>query len=160
MVLNIKKKEHIIYQIRENFGTALSTVVASFKGVKSNAMNQLRKESRESGVCVKVIPNSLLRRAVMGTVYECLAKVFIGQSVLAFATKKANDSAQIFMKFSKDNESFKIKGAIFEGNFIGLDQIDLLSNLPNYKESISKLMFVLKISSVGNLMGVLQRLSK
>lgn len=155
-MLNIKKKEKILSELQENFRIALSAVVASLNGVTANAMNQLRKEARVLGVFIKVVPNTLLRRAVFKTSYECLLEFFTGESVIAFSMNKPNDAPQIFLRFSKEYEYFKIRGAAFEGKFINADQINLLSNLPDYKESVLKFIFALKMISIGTLIKVLK----
>lgn len=159
MVLSIKKKKEIVFELQKNFRTALSAVVASLNGVTSNVVNQLRKEARDVGIYMKVVPNSLLRRAVLKTSYECLSNFFVGESIIAFSTKKPNDAARVFVEFSKEYENLKIKGAVFEGKLIKGDQIYILSNLPDYKESILQFMLILQTISIGNFIKILQELS-
>ncbi|WP_236608343.1 50S ribosomal protein L10 [Candidatus Blochmanniella vafra] len=155
----MKKKEEIVYRIKENFKSALSVVVASLHGVTACIMNELRKESRDLGVYIKVVPNSLLKKAVVDTSFECLSKVFVGSNVVAFSTKHPRDAGHILVKFFKERECFKIAGAAFEGNFIGSEQIDLLSNLPDHKDSLLRLILILRRISIGNLINILKRLS-
>lgn len=159
MVLRIKEKKDIVYELQEKISVALSIVVASLSGVTANLANQLRKKARDFEVCMKVVPNSLLRRAVLKTSYECLSEFFVGESIIAFSIKKPNDAARVFVEFSRDYENLKIKGAAFEGKVIRAEQIDLLSNLPDYKESILQFMLVLKLISIGSFIKVLQKLS-
>lgn len=159
MVLSVNKKKEIVYKVQKSFETALSAVVASLHGVTSNLVNKLRREARDYGVYMRVVPNSLLRRAVFKTSYECLSEFFVGESVIAFSTKKPNDAARILVKFSKEYENLKIKAAVFEGKLIKIDQINILSNLPDYKESILQFILILKIISIGNFIKILQELS-
>lgn len=159
MVLSIDKKKEIVCELKKNFSTALSTVVASVSGITANSVNQLRKEARSLGVCMRIVPNSLLRRAVHKTSLVFLSDFFVGESVIAFSTKNPSDAARIFVKFSKDYENFKIKGAAFEGKLISTDQIDLLSNLPSFTESMLQFILILKMITVGNLIKLLKELS-
>lgn len=158
-MLNFKNKKEITDKLKKKFKTALSVVVASINGVASNSINQLRKEARNSGVYIRVVPNSLLHRAIKQTPYECLSSIFIENSIVAFSSKRASDAARIFVQFSKDHENFKIKGAAFDNKLIKLDQIDILSRLPNYQESIIQFILILQISSVGKLINILKILS-
>lgn len=159
MILSIKKKKEITNELRKNFSIAKSTVVASLHSVTANAMNQLRKDARDSDVYIRVASNSLLRRAVADTSYECLLEFFVEESIVAFSTQNPSDAAQVFVSFAKNYENFKIKGAAFEGKRISSDQISLLSNLPNYKTSILHFISILRVISIGNLIKVLQELS-
>lgn len=159
MMLNLEKKKKIIYKLQKNFETSLSTVVASINGMQSNAINRLRKEARNSGVCVQVAPNSLLRRAILKTPCECLSGIFVGNSIVAFSSKKPSDAAYIFVQFSKDYENFQIKGAAFEYKLIQSDQVNILANLPEYKESLMRLVSILKINNIGKLINILKILS-
>lgn len=159
MILNFKKKEEIVEKLTKNFDTSLSAIVASIHGITSNSINRLRKEARDVGVCIRVAPNSLLRRAVLKTSCTCLSEFFVGNSIIAFSIKNPSDAIRIFVKFSKDHEDFKIKGVTFENKLIKLDQIDILANLPDYKESVIQLIFMLKVSSIGRLINVLLMLS-
>lgn len=159
MMLSFKKKEEITCKLQKKFNESVSTVVASMNGIRSNSINKLRKEARAIGVKIQVAPNSLLRRSVLNTPCECLSKIFIKNSIVAFSIKKPSDAAKIFVKFSKNHESFKIKGAAFEGKLIQLDKVDILARLLDYKESIIQLISVLKINSVGNLINILKILS-
>ncbi|CAD83241.1 50S ribosomal subunit protein L10 [Candidatus Blochmanniella floridana] len=159
MVLSIKKKEQIVCKIQEVFKISSSAVIASLSNITSNSMNQLRKESRDCGVYIKVIPNTLLRRALKNSLYECLSNFCIGQNIIAFSINNPSDAARVLVNFSKNNEYFKIAGAVCEGNFIDKDQIDMLSRLPNYNESLLQLILILKVMSVGKLINVLKILS-
>lgn len=158
-MLNFKKKKEIVYELKKKVETALSIIIASIDGIKSNTINQLRKEARDVGVYVQVVPNALLRRVVLKTPLDFLSEFFVRNSIIAFSTRNPGDSARIFVKFSKDYEGFKIKGAVFNNKLIVLDQINILANLPDHKESIIRLILALKISSLGKLFNILQKLS-
>lgn len=159
MILNLKKKEKVIHKIYEVAQKSISAVVAVLEGIKANEITQLRREARNVGVYMHVVRNTLLRRVFEKTSFLCLKDILIGQNVIAFSIKNPNDAVRIFIKFSKKNENFKIKGAAFEGKFIDSSQIDFFSNLPTYQESLSSLILIIKMGSIGNLMRVLYALS-
>lgn len=156
MSLNLKNKEDVVHKILEIVKESSAAVVAAIKGVKVNEINQLRKSARDCGVYVFVIRNTLLRRIIKNTVFLCLENILFGQNIIAFSTKAPNDSIKICIKFSKGNENFKIKGVVFEGKFIDSSQMDFLSHLPTHKESLLKLVTVIKINSMGNLINILR----
>ncbi|WP_331828598.1 50S ribosomal protein L10 [Candidatus Blochmannia sp. SNP] len=159
MVLNLQKKEEIVCKIHETAKKSLSAVVASLDGITVNEVTKLRKEARDLGVYIHVVRNTLMRKIVEHTPLSCLQDILIGQNIIAFSMCQPRDSARIFVKFNKNHKHFKIKGAAFEGKFIPALKINLLSDLPNHEEAISRLMTIMKTSSIENLIRVLYVLS-
>lgn len=157
--LIFKKKEEIVSKLKECFNSSLSTVVASVNRISSNAINGFRKEARELGVKVVVAPNSLLNKAVSSTRFLFLSDTFIGSNIVVFSTKNPRDAASICIKFSKNYENFKIKGVCFEDKLIALNDISILAALPSYKESLIRLVSILKVGSIGKLINILMILS-
>lgn len=148
MVMSLYDKKKIVSMIRDVADSALSAVVADARGVKSNDMNILRKLSRESGVRLCVIRNSLAKRAFSGTNYECLSDDFSGPSIVAFSNNHPGAGARIFKKMAESNINFQIKAFSFEGCYMKFDQIDKLALLPTYDEAVSKLMSVMEGATV------------
>lgn len=159
MIINFKKKEQIICKIGEIARNSISAVIATLEGVVVNEMTQLRRESRNIGVYICVVRNTLLHRVVENTSFVCLKDFLVGQNVIAFSNNNISACVRIFIKFSKTNVNFKIKGAVFEGKFIDATQIDLLSNLPTYKESLFNLALIMKMGSIGKFIRILYMLS-
>lgn len=159
MALNLQKKEEIICKIHETATRALSAVVASLDGIAVNEVTKLRKEARDIGVSIHVIRNTLMRRVIENTPLACLREILTGQNIVAFSVNQPRDSARVFVKFTKNHEHFKIKGAVFEGKFIPASKINLLSDLPDQKEAIIKLITMMKTSGIGSLIHILHILS-
>src|SRR5690606_28583609 len=111
-------------------------------------MTALRKEARANGVWMKVVRNTLARRAVEGTPYECLSESFVGPTLIAFSSEHPGAAARIFKDFAKGNDKFELKTAAFEGNLV---DFSLLASLPTYNEAIAKLMSVMKEAAAGKL---------
>ncbi|WP_150306302.1 50S ribosomal protein L10 [Pseudomonas saliphila] len=144
MAIKLEDKKAIVAEVNEAAQVALSAVVADARGVSVAAMTGLRKEARASGVYVRVVRNSLVRRAVAGTQYECLNDVFVGPTLIAFSNEHPGAAARMFKEFAKSQDKFQIKAAAFEGNFLAAEQIDILATLPTYDEAISRLMSVIQ----------------
>lgn len=151
MALNLQGKQAIVAEVAEVANGALSAVIADSRGVAVNKMTELRKVGRESGVYIRVVRNTLLRRIVEGTPFECLKDQFVGPTLIAFSMEHPGAAARIFKNFAKDNKDFEIKGASFEGEFIAAAQIDRLATLPTYEEALAKLMATMKEAAAGKL---------
>jgi len=148
VAIRLEDKKAIVAQVQEAAGTALSVVVADSRGVTVGDMTELRKQARESGVWLKVVRNTLARRALEGTDSECVTEHLVGPSIIALSQEHPGAGARILSDFAKSNENFEIKAAAFEGV---LTDVKLLASLPTYDEAIAKLMAVLKEASAGKL---------
>ena len=148
MALNLQDKKAIVAEVNEVAKGALSAVVADSRGVTVDAITALRKEAREAGVWMKVVRNTLAKRAVEGTDYECLNESLVGPSLIAFSTEHPGAAARIFSDFAKKNELFELKSAAFEGNIV---DVDMLAKLPTYDEAVARLMSAMKEASAGKL---------
>lgn len=111
MALNLQDKQAIVAEVSESAKGALSAVVADARGVTVGKMTQLRKEARAAGVDMRIVRNTLLRRALEDTNYTVLNDVFVGPTLIAFSTEHPGAAARLFKEFAKTNDKFEIKGA-------------------------------------------------
>ncbi|WP_415889536.1 50S ribosomal protein L10 [Neptuniibacter sp. SY11_33] len=148
MALGLEDKKAIVAEVQEAASSALSAVVADSRGVEVGDMTALRKEARENGVWLKVVRNTLAKRAVEGTDYACLQDTFKGPSIIAFSQEHPGAGARILKNFAKDNENFELKAAAFEGEVV---DVAMLASLPTYDEAIAKLMACMKEAAAGKL---------
>jgi large subunit ribosomal protein L10 len=155
MALRLEDKQAIVAEVNEAAKTALSAVVADSRGVTVGAMTELRAKARANGVYLRVVRNTLARRAVEGTDYACLAETFTGPTILAFSNEHPGAAARLLKDFAKANDKFEVKGLAFEGEFIEASQIDRLASLPTYEEAIAKLMATIKEAAAGKLVRTL-----
>lgn len=155
MALRLEDKQAIVAEVNEAAKGALSAVVADSRGVSVGAMNSLRAKARANGVYLRVIRNTLARRAVEGTDFACLADTFTGPTILAFSSEHPGAAARLLKDFAKSNSKFEVKGLAFEGEFIEAAQIDRLATLPTYDEAIAKLMATIKEAAAGKLVRTL-----
>ncbi|GAA5132784.1 50S ribosomal protein L10 [Thalassotalea piscium] len=148
MAINLDDKKAIVAEVQEAAKGAQSAVIADSRGVAVEAITALRKQARENGVWMKVVRNTLARRAVEGTDFACLSDNFIGPSLIAFSNEHPGAAARIFSDFAKTNEAFELKAAAFEGNIV---DVKVLAKLPTYDEAIARLMSAMKEASAGKL---------
>lgn len=148
MALGLDGKKAIVAEVQEAAKSALSAVIADSRGVTVGKMTALRKQARASGVWVKVVRNTLARRALQGTAYECLTDSFVGPTLIAFSTQHPGAGARILQDFAKENDKFELKAAAFEGELVN---IGMLATLPTYDEAISILMGTIKEAAAGKL---------
>ena len=152
MALGLEDKKAIVAEVQEAAKGALSAVVADSRGVTVTDMTELRKQAREAGVWLRVVRNTLARRAVEGTDYECLQDTFVGPSIIAFSSEHPGAGARILNTFAKGNDKLELKAAAFEGAKV---DVAVLASLPTYDEAIAKLMSVMKEASAGKLVRTL-----
>ncbi len=158
MALGLVDKKAIVAEVNEAAKGALSAVVADSRGVTVGAMTELRAKAREAGVIVRVVRNTLARRAVEGTDFECLSQVFTGPTLIAFSNEHPGAAARLLKDFANEQEAFEVKGLAFEGEFIPAEQVDRLAKLPTYDEAIAQLMMTMKEASAGKLVRTLAAL--
>ncbi len=158
MALNLEGKKAIVAEVNEAAKGALSAVVADSRGVTVGAMTELRKQARQAGVSLRVVRNTLARRAVEGTSYECLTSAFIGPTLIAFSHEHPGAAARLFKDFAKVEQAFEVKALAYEGELIPAEQIDRLAKLPTYDEAIAQLMMTMKEASAGKLVRTLAAL--
>lgn len=148
MALNLEGKKAIVAQVQDAAKDALSAVVADSRGVNVSDITALRKEAREAGVWMKVVRNTLAKRAVEGSDFECLSDSLVGPSLIAFSSEHPGAAARIFSDFAKKNKKFELKCGAFEGNVV---DVDMLAKLPTYDEAIARVMMTMKEAAAGKL---------
>jgi large subunit ribosomal protein L10 len=141
--IGLKEKQAIVADVNETASNALSAVIADYRGVSVDNMTSLRKKAREAGVEVRVIRNTLARRAFEGTDFECMQEVMTGPNILAFSLEDPGAGARVFKDFAKANEAFEIKALSVGGKLLPADQIDALAKLPTRDEGLALLMSVM-----------------
>jgi large subunit ribosomal protein L10 len=148
VALGLEGKKAIVAEVQEAAKSALSAVVADSRGVTVSDMTALRKLARENGVWLKVVRNTLAKRALEGTDFECLNDSFVGPSIIAFSNEHPGAGARILVGFAKENDRFELKTAAFDGE---ITDVNKLAKLPTYDEAISQLMSVMKEAAAGKL---------
>ncbi|MAM70088.1 MAG: 50S ribosomal protein L10 [Gammaproteobacteria bacterium] len=143
MAIRIEDKKQIVAEVNEAAKSALSAVLADYRGVTVEELTALRKTARENNVYLRVVRNTLLKRAIADTSYECLNEALVGPTILAFSQDHPGAAARVLKEFSKNNEEFDVKALAVDGSLLSADQIDVLAKLPTYDEAIATLMSVM-----------------
>lgn len=143
-MLSLEQKQAIVAEVAEVAKTAQSVIAAEYRGLTVEQITQLRKDARNVGVYVRVVKNTLARRALEGTGYECMGDDLKGPLVLAFSTQDASSAAKVLSEFAKNNEKFAVKVVALSGKLLKPGDIESLAKMPTRDQAISMLMGVMK----------------
>lgn len=144
MTLRLEDKQAIVAEVGEVARNALSAITAEYRGLSVGEMSQLRVQARNSGVYLRVVRNTLARRALAGTEFACLQDTLVGPLLLAFSQQEPGAAARLIRTFIKQNEKLIVKALAFEGQLLAINDLDKLANLPTRDEAIATLMAVMK----------------
>jgi len=135
-VLKLEDKKAIVAEVSEVASGALSAVIADYRGLTVSEMTELRKLAREQGVYLRVLRNTLARRAVNETDFECLQDTFVGPTVMAFSLEDPGSAARLIKDFAKDNDKLEVKALAVGGESYGPEEIDRLAKLPTREQAL------------------------
>ena len=144
MALSLEEKKAIVADVAEIAATAHSVVAAEYTGISSNEMNELRSAARKGGVYLRIVKNSLAKRAVEGTDYACMIETFTGPLVLAFSQEDPGSAARVVKAFAKEHEQLVVKSLSVGGQLLAASDLERLASLPNKEQAISMLMSVMQ----------------
>lgn len=143
-MLTLEDKKAIVAQIGDVASTAQSAIAAEYRGLTVDEMTQLRARARELGVTLRVVKNTLARRALEGTDYACMAESLVGPLLLAFSREEASSGAKLINDFTKEHSNLKVKVVALAGRLLKPEDIKALASMPNREQAISMLMAVMK----------------
>lgn len=143
MALNLEDKKAIVAAVNETAGNALSLVIADARGVNVGHITALRKLAREANVDLRIVKNSLAKRAFRGTDFECVEELLVGPSLFGFSMADPGAAARLFKDFAKGNDSFTVKGLAVSGKMLASDQLDVLATLPTRDQALAQLVSVM-----------------
>ena len=143
MAIRLEDKQQIVSEVNQAASSALSAVLADYRGVSVEDMTALRKNARENNVYLRVVRNTLLKRAVADTEFECIREVLVGPTILAFSQEDPGAAARVLKDFSEENDDFEIKALSVGGQLMDASQIDVLAKLPTLDQARSMLMSVM-----------------
>ncbi|MDN5865183.1 MAG: 50S ribosomal protein L10 [Gammaproteobacteria bacterium] len=139
MPLQLEEKQALVAEVNAVAGEALSCVGADYRGLTAGDMDALRKQARTSNVYVKVVKNSLAKRALEGTEFECMNSTLAGPLVLAFSKEEPGAAARIFRDFAKENESLNVTTLAIHGRLLAASELDRVASLPTREEALARL---------------------
>lgn len=144
MALNLDDKKVVVEEVAAIAAKAHSAVAAEYRGLTVTQMTALRKAARESGVYLRVVKNTLARRAVQGTEFECMQQGLVGPLLLAFSLEDPGCAARVIDEFAKTNDRLVVKLVAVGGHVYGASEIKRLASLPTRDQAIAMLMGVMK----------------
>jgi len=139
MGLNREDKATVIAEISEVVSNSSAMVIAEYRGLTVQAVTKLRAEARKNGVTVRVVKNTLVRRAVEGTGFAGLADQFTGPLVYGFFSAPFSGGDGL-VNFAKDNEKLVIRGGAMADYVMDVEAVKQLASMPSREELLAKLM--------------------
>ncbi len=143
MALNFEQKKAIVAEMSDIASKALSVVVSDYRGLTVADMTELRKRAREANVNLRVIRNTLAKRALADTEFACLSEILTGPLVLALANDEPGAAARLIKDFTKDHEALEVKALALGGKLLSASELDVVASLPSRDEAIAILMSVM-----------------
>ncbi|CDZ78102.1 50S ribosomal protein L8 [Legionella massiliensis] len=144
MTLTLAAKKAVVEEVTAVASKAISAVVADYRGLTVNQMTQLRSAARKSGVYLRVVPNTLTRRAFEGTDFSCLSDKLVGPLFIALSMEAPSDAARMLKEFVKTFDKLEVKALSVGGKVYEAHQLEAVASLPTRDEAIAKLMYVMK----------------
>jgi len=142
VALNLDDKKAIVAEVNETAAQALSLVIADARGVDVTDMNALRAKARAENVQLRVVRNTLAKRAFAETDYACVEEILVGPSLFAFSMEDPGAAARLLKDFAKENEEFEVKALSVSGQLLGKEQLDVLATLPTLHQALGMLASV------------------
>lgn len=140
MALNLNDKKAIVSEVAEVAQTAFSAIAAQYTGLTVGQMTELRIKAREQGVYLRVVKNTLARRAVEGTDFECMSEALVGPLVLAFSQEDPGAAARVITDFAKENSKLEVKVVSIGGKLLEAGDVERLAKMPTKDQAISLVM--------------------
>ncbi len=144
MALKLEQKQQIVAEVNEVAASALSAVVADYRGLTVAQMTEMRARARQSGVYLRVVRNTLAKRAFDGTDYACLDETLVGPTLVAFSQEDPGSAARLLKDCAKEMDALDVKGLSIGGELLGADQIDRVAKLPTLDEARAMLLAVMQ----------------
>jgi large subunit ribosomal protein L10 len=144
VALSLDQKKAVVAEVSEVAANAHSAIAAEYIGLSVEAMTGLRAKARESAVYMRVVKNTLARRALAGTEFECMSESLTGPLVYAFSQEDPGAAARVISDFVKSNGKLVVKIVSIGGKLLAPEDIKRLANMPTKDQAISMLMSVMK----------------
>lgn len=144
MALNLEDKKAIVKEVAAVAANAHSAVAAEYRGLTVSELTELRVKARNEGVYLRVVKNTLARRAIEGTEFECMKDSLVGPLILAFSQEDPGCAARVIKDFTKGHDKLVTKVVAIGGLAMPATELEKLANLPTRDQAISMLMAVMK----------------
>lgn len=144
MSMKIEQKKAIVDEVAKIAGNAPTAIAAEYIGLNVAEMTELRRSARAAGVYLKVVRNTLARRALEGTKFDCMREELTGPLLLAFSNEEPGSAAKIIRDFSKSNEKLVVKLISLDGKLLTASDLERVANIPSLDQARSMLLGLFK----------------
>ncbi|MFK8010595.1 MAG: 50S ribosomal protein L10 [Marinicellaceae bacterium] len=144
MALSLEQKKAVVAEIAGVATEAHSLVVSEYSGITVEDFTEMRAEARKTGVYLKVAKNTLVKRAVQDTEFECVADSLVGPMIYAFSQEDPGCAARLIKDYAKKNDKLITKLVSIGGKMFDASELSRLASLPTKDQAISQLMSVMK----------------
>ena len=144
MALSLDEKKAIVAEVADIAADAHSAVAAEYLGLTSEEMTVLRADARNNGVYLRVVKNTLAKRALEGTDFACMNDALVGPLLLAFSQEDPGAAARVIKAFAKEHDKLVVKMLSVGGQLLPANDIERLASLPTKDQAISMLMSVMQ----------------
>ena len=148
MGLNLNDKKAVVAEVAAQVANAQTITIAEYRGIEVGDLTVLRRKARESGVYLRVLKNTLVRRAVAGTPFAGLADHMIGPLIYSVSADPVA-AAKVLSDFAKTNDKLVLKAGSYAGNVLDKAGVQALASIPSREELLSKLLGVMKAPVAG-----------
>ena len=148
MGLNLESKKAIVAEVSAQVANAQTIVVAEYRGIEVGDLTQLRANARRSGVYLRVLRNTLARRAVEGTPFSVLANQMTGPLIYGISADPVA-AAKVLNDFAKGNEKLVLRAGAYAGKALDKAGVQALASIPSRDELLAKLLGVMKAPVAG-----------
>jgi len=142
--LTLVDKQRVVAEVAAVASTAQSVIAAEYRGLNVAEMTRLRVQAREAGVYLRVVRNTLARRALEGTAFECMREGLVGPLLLAFAREEPGAAARVVHGFAKEHPKLVVRLVALGGRLLDPAEIETLATLPTREEALGRLLAVIK----------------
>ena len=144
MALSLNAKKTIVAELSDVVKTAVSALAADYRGLTVSEITELRQKARENNIYVRIVRNTLMRRVLEGTSYECLKDALKGPIILMFTSDEPGASARVVRDFIKEHENLNVRALAIQGHLLQASQLAQVANLPSRDEALAQLLSVMK----------------
>ena len=143
MALRLEDKKQLVKEVNAVAGDSVTAVAAEYRGLSVAEMTELRKEARNAGVYMRVVKNTLARRAVVGTDFECMQETLKGPILLAFAKDDPGAAARVIKDFAKGHDALQAVSLSAGGQLLPATDLNKLADLPTLDQARAMLLGVM-----------------
>jgi len=146
--LNLNDKKAVVAEVSAQVANAQTIAIAEYRGIEVGDLTVLRKKARESGVYLRVLKNTLVRRAVAGTEFAGLADQMVGPLIYSISVDPVA-AAKVLNDFAKTNDKLVLKAGSYAGKVLDKAGVQALASVPSREELLSKLLYVMQAPVAG-----------